>query len=231
MTQKKLSLRNVAQRAEIPSGRLSEILSGKRPLTLYYLNRLVRALKLNASEKSQMLAAMGENKTSLKKSDRELANDEIALVTEWYYFAILNLIKTKNFQSDAAWIADRLGLTQREVTQALHRLQRLDLIQIENGRFVRTAAFLSTTTDIPSSVLQAAHANKIAKAMEIFPRVPVEFRDISSVTLAIEASKVPLIKEEIRRFRKRIADKYEGGEPDEVYNMAIQFVPYTRKNK
>ena len=58
---------------------------------------------------------------------------------------------------------------------------------------------------------------------------PVEERDVSSVTMAIDVQRIPLAKEAIRAFRRRLMRLLEAGSPDEVYNLNIQLVPVTRK--
>lgn len=52
--QKRLSLRGLALRAGISSGRISEILNGKRPLTKYYLDKIIGALWVYKPEQERL---------------------------------------------------------------------------------------------------------------------------------------------------------------------------------
>jgi hypothetical protein len=48
-------------------------------------------------------------------------------------------------------------------------------------------------------------------------------RDISGITLAIAPDKIAVAKEEIRRFRRRMAKCLETQRPSAVYQLNIQF--------
>ena len=51
------------------------------------------------------------------------------------------------------------------------------------------------------------------------------------VTFAIDPSKIPLAKEEIRRFRTRMAKLMPSDEPNTVYQLNIQFFELTEDSK
>ncbi|MGZ3740999.1 MAG: DUF4423 domain-containing protein, partial [Bdellovibrionota bacterium] len=61
--------------------------------------------------------------------------------------------------------------------------------------------------------------------------VPTEERDITSMTMAIDPRRLPLAKTLIRKFRFRLADLLETGDRTEVYNLNVQLVPVTKKDK
>ncbi|MNL56226.1 hypothetical protein D3C87_1797040 [compost metagenome] len=66
------------------------------------------------------------------------------------------------------------------------------------------------------------------KSIEALQKVPVEYRDISHITMAISPQNLPRAKEEIRKFRKKMAQLLEEGDASEVYLMGVQLVPLTR---
>jgi len=228
MKKRKMSLRRLALKAKVSQGKLSEVLRGKRPLSAYYINKLSVALSLGVD--SQAIKGKKIHAVS-SRPDRILKEQELSVLTQWHHLAILNLLKTREFVADSKWIADRLAISVSEAAQAIKTLKKLGLIEVHGDRLLRTSSFLSTPADIPSSTIKAIHIANIEKILETFPRVPVEYRDISHVTMAVSLKNMTKAKQEIRRFRKRMSRILETDEVEEVYALAVQLVPLTRLQK
>jgi len=221
---KKMSLRKLALRAEISTGKLSEILNEKKPLSPYYISKLSRALELNSTDHAQKVSNFKE----VSRPDRMLKEDELCFIQQWYHLAILNLIKTENTSSSAKWISQRLLITEEETTQALERLTRLKLVEEKDGQLVRTNGFTTTTNNIPSEVIRTMHEEMIKKSLKAVRDVSVDFRDISYITMAINPEKIKKAKEEIKLFRRKIAKILETDPSTEVYSLCVQLIPLTK---
>src|SRR5205823_2962609 len=87
----------------------------------------------------------------------------------------------------------------------------------------------TTTHDVPSGALRRYHAQLLELAARALEDVPVELRDVTAMTMAIHPAKLPLAKEEIKRFRRRLARLLEDESATEVYHLTIQLVPVSRK--
>ncbi|MGE0632447.1 MAG: DUF4423 domain-containing protein, partial [Pseudobdellovibrionaceae bacterium] len=73
-------------------------------------------------------------KMQLVLDDRlTLSQDQFHLVSDWWYFGILNLLRTRDFKNNLGWIADRLGLTLGTVKEAWNALFRLGYLEEKNG--------------------------------------------------------------------------------------------------
>lgn len=162
----------------------------------------------------------------------QLSADQFQVNAEWYYFAILSLIKTRDFKSEPKWIAERLGLHPKKIKDAVDRLVRLGLIQWKtlNGKktLARKEARYQTTDEIPSSSVRRAHAQNLELAKDCLENVEIEWRDFTSLTMAIHPAKISLLKEKIRKFQDEISILIEGEESTEVYRMCIQLFPLTK---
>jgi uncharacterized protein (TIGR02147 family) len=156
-------------------------------------------------------------------------SDAFWLISDWYHFAILELLDTSDFQDDSGWIAARLGLSLDTVEGALERLLRTGLMRLEGGKYRKTNERVMTTEDIESQALRMSHRQSLNQAIGALDEIQVRDRDISSITMAVDVSKLPLAKELIRDFRRRLAALLESGERTEVYNLNIQLLPVTRK--
>lgn len=214
------SLRSFSRAVKVSPGRLSEYLGGKRPLTQKMARKI--ALELGVLPKAAAAAPAAQ-------AYQPLESEVFAAVADWQHFAILSLTETKGFRTDEKWIARRLGISPLEARDSIARLVRLGLAELRAGKLVPTKKDLSTTHDIASAALRRSHAQSLSQAIATLEEVPVELRDITSITMAIDTRKLGLAKDAIKDFRRRLSLLLEAGEADEVYNLNIQLVPVTKK--
>ncbi|MBA2404341.1 MAG: DUF4423 domain-containing protein [Bdellovibrionales bacterium] len=162
----------------------------------------------------------------------QLALDSFYIISEWYHYGILQLLRTKTFKNDNVWIAKRLGVTSSQVDLALGRLKRIGIIEeneegdLEDVTKGQTSHLRSNFT---SEQLKGFQIEALEKAIDSLRNVPIELRDNTSMTMAISKEAIPYAKEEIKKFRRKLTKKLETfGRPDEVYQMAISLTPLTK---
>jgi uncharacterized protein (TIGR02147 family) len=236
------SLRAFAQYLKIPPGPLSEILAKKRKLTPKLGRHLATRLSFSSEEKNSFLKLIQKTRDSQKVISaltaasqepcpyRQLDADTFALIADWYHYGILSLMETKSFRQDPKWIAERLGISVVEVRTALDRLLRLGLIRQE-GELLKPTRNNATSDDVPSTALRKFHRQGLEQAMRALEEVPVTERDITSMTMAVDPSQLPLAKSTLKKLRRHIAELLETGQQTEVYRLSIQLIPITKKEK
>ncbi len=225
------SLRAFAKSMGIPSGRVSEILSGKRSLTPEMANKISERLGLGIEVRTRLFASIALERQlpiPTQTPTHELNADEFNLIADWYHFAILSLMETKGFQSDIAWMAKRLGISSIETRSAMDRLKRLGCVEEKNGKYALRKGGTTTTHEVPSSALRKSHKQSLEQSIQALEEIPVELRDITSMTMAIDVVKIPAAKAAIKEFRRKISALLESGKQTEVYNINIQLVPVTK---
>ncbi|MDD0853988.1 TIGR02147 family protein [Halobacteriovorax sp. GB3] len=231
------SLRAFARNLGISPAQLSQIISGKRPLTITTAKKIVRALKLSPIESETFLQAVDPDFVSKKKtrlSDekrKKLKEDEFRLICDWEHFAILSLSEVQNNSSDARWIAKRLNIPMNVAADARDRLLRLGIIEIKNSQFRQVSAPLTTTNDIKSESIQRSHYQNLELAMQKLESVEVSKREYTTVTMATNPKKIKEAKTLIREFKRKLMEFLEDGEKTDVYTLAIQLFPLTEKGK
>lgn len=233
------SLRAFARQLHVPPGPLSEILSQKRPLTAKVARRIAESLAYGPEETEEALKLVdggighSNNEESKAKGplpdliSRRIEADTFSLISDWYHYAILSLVETDDFRNDLSWIARRLCISSLEARAAMERLFRLGLIQKTANSLAATQGW-TTTHNIPSAAIRKFHRQSLEQSMEALESVPVEERDVTSITMAIDVSKREVAKKEIRRFRRRMARLLEEGNKTEVYQLNIQLIPLSR---
>lgn len=233
------SLRAFARALNVSSSALSAMLNGKRTITATSVERLGSAIGLGPKEISRYKILSREKKLGLgaeltsKDEFQQITLDSYAIISDWYHYAILELIRVKNFEPSIAWVAKSLGITKSEANIAVERLQRVGLLEItDRGKWLdKTASGKATNiqgdlTSVASRKLQKQILEMSLRALEEMPST--ELRSHTSLTLAIAPEDLPLAKEKIKTFRRELAELLESNKnPSEVYHVNVSLYPVT----
>ena len=216
------SLRSYAKWLGINPTSLSLFLNGKRGLALSAKKRIALKLDLPVETLAQIL-----NKDSPSSHlFNEIALDKIHLISDWFYFAVLSLMETKEFQDSPKWIARRLNITQRQATSALVKLEKLGMAIRDKAGILRASGKSFQAPDhISSVIMRRTHYQALELARASLDHVPLELRDFSAMTMAIDPAKLPHAKKRIKFFRRRLCSQLESGKKKEVYRLCIQLFP------
>lgn len=239
------SLRSFARDLEISPSRLSEIISEKGGLSEKMAKKICEKLELSVNETETFLALVNSKHArsakvkkaakeylafKQKKTDyRALSIDGFKLVSDWYHFAIITVMDLDDCDGTVSWVSKRLGLDYETVETAMDRLERLEILEFRDGRYFALETDITTTHDIESKALRSSHQQSLLQAIDALDEVPVELRDITSMTMAIDVNKMKEAKEKIKQFRREMCDFLESGDKNEVYNINIQLVPVTKR--
>ncbi|MCO4793906.1 MAG: TIGR02147 family protein [Bacteriovoracaceae bacterium] len=235
------STRSFSKVLGVSSGRLSELFSGKRNLTLNMGERFADALGMDPETEEKFKNSIIDQKqkkskrsrsfNNLKKDDdknfKRLNQDIYSLISKQQYFAILNLMKTSDFKNCSIWIGGRLDIPPATVVKSIQLMKRVGVLKEENGKLERIHKKYRTSDNIESRAIKSAHREKLQHALVSLETIPVELRDITSMTCPIKKDKLPEIKKLIKEFRRGLSQFMEEGDSDEVYNLNIQLVPLT----
>jgi len=232
------SLRAFALKLQLNPSALSEILNGKRKVSRQMAEKILSQMGTDPKEQSKILSLFQKSSrleiqedTTQDRKYLELKSDQFQLISKWYHFAILSLVETKGFQASPLWIAKRLGLKMVETEQALDRLERLGFIQWSRRqkKITLTHAQLDTTNDVADPAIRQSHFEDLHLSTRALDQVNVMDRDFSSLTIAIDKSKLPAAKKMIREFQDRLCAFLETGTQDEVYKLNFHVLPLTRE--
>lgn len=230
------SLRSFAKFLGVSPAALSDLLNSKRPVTVKMKERLGFKLGLSLSELSQLKAKPHGNSKSKTSFNTEVAFQPIAIdlfsvISEPYHYALLELLKTEDFEQETKWIARRLKITVSQVNIAIERLERVGLLARDTKGYLidKTNGFRS---DIREGLSSEAQRRSLICSHELaiaaIRTIPVEFRDNTSMTMAVNTSDLPRAKQMIKEFRRQFCFDLESNTNlDEVYQINISFVPLT----
>ncbi|MCB0414440.1 MAG: TIGR02147 family protein [Bdellovibrionales bacterium] len=244
------SLRAFARDLGMPASSLSAVMSGKQGLSLEKAKRIAPHLVMNEAEIElfyQMVLASDSRSKNVRHSANEALQKAISdknkmsmldmkifkVIADWYHFAILELLTTKKFKDNEAWIAKRLGISMWEATKAIDRLKDIGLIKEKYNKLVATNKKLTTSKDVPSDSIKKFNHSILQKATQSLYEQNIEERDLSTLTIAINKEDIPEFKEMIKKFRRDFNHKAmdKKGPYDEVYCLSIQLFRLSEKDR
>lgn len=229
------SLRALAKRAKLNPAALSQFFNGKRNFSTEMINRIAVDVGFTP-EQILILRSMGEAdeqqqsrfKQKKLKEKIQLSLDHYYLIADWHYYAILSLAETVGFQSDPKWIAKRLETQVGHVEAVVEKLIHLGYFVKKNNKLILKEVVLETLEDVPNTSLKKRHEENFEAAKEAIYSVPLDKRDFSFSTVAINPEQLPRAKKMIREFRDKLIRTLEVGEKKEVYEICFNLFPRTQ---
>lgn len=228
------SLRSFAKLLEISPGQLSSLMNGKKNLTTKQAVKIIEKLNLGEDESLDLIRGLHPKLKDLKTDgpgEHILSEDQFKLISSWHHFAILSLGHVRDNQASALWISNRLGIDPTSAQLAFERLQRLGMIAIKGDRFRQSTTPLNTPHEVPSRVIRDYHHQNLRLAAEKLESVPVEAREFTAITMAVDPRKMNRAKKMIAEFKRRLCKELETREATEVYTLALQLFPLTVQEK
>jgi len=208
------SLRAFAKFLAVDHATLSQWLRGRRRLTTKAIERLGGRLKLSAKSiaayvANERLLGGRDEAEPRRREVQQLASDTANLIADWYHYAILELVRLREFKADSRWIGRVLGISVDEVNVALQRLLRLGLLEMtDSGRWRDKSGDTTASIDEFTTVaIQRLFEQSRRLSLAALTAAPPELREHSSMTLAMAVARVPAVIEALARFREELLDR------------------------
>lgn len=244
----KYSVRAFAKSLEVDSGALSRILSGKQIPSAKVVNKILENMLFEPSEREELLLSIKltqqnrnlTRRNQFQKEERPVTTglfksldiDVFRVMGEWFHSAIMELTFVKGFSSSPKWISSKLAISETEACLAIDRLKRLELIkEDENKTLKKTDQFLDTKDKhLTTPALRKNQKQFLEKAIESLENDSIHERSMTSMTMAIDESRIEEAKKVINEFNQKMSTFLESGEQTRVYNLSIALYPL-QKNK
>ena len=233
------SLRAFARQLEIEPSSLSQIITGKRTLSPELMTRLLADLGANEATSKACLRelAIAKRREAIEKSHRDddhlfelIAEDSFAVMKDWYHYALMEMTYVQPLPPDFELISRCLGISPEEAQLATERLLRMGLLVIENGYLRKTNALITNgRSGDTGEALKELQRQILTKALNAIDSTPAEDKDITSITMPVDVSKLPKAREMIKNFRRDLCAYLGTGDRSRVYNLAVQLFPVSEK--
>ena len=237
------SLRAFAAAIGMSPTALSFVLTGKRPLSKKAAKQVANTLSLSSEECATLMGWTNERKikrqakTDLSLTDsvpnetdiHQMSLDSFAFISDWYHYAILSLLEIPGARFEAKWICQKLRITEIEAKNAMDRLKRMEIVDKIDGRWRQATGPIRIGNEVPTAATVKFQKQLLLKAVESLENDPADVRDLTSMTLAMDSTVVPYAMEQIRKFRRKLAEELESkSTPNRVYELTVQLFPVSR---
>lgn len=214
------SLRSFAKAVGIHPSSLSHIFSGSR------------STPKAAQEKIREFLAIGPEATTDSHDLDALKSEVFETVSAWYHDAILELTHLKNFKGNIDWISKRLNLNPLTVKNAVARLCKLGLLDIDGkGRWIDVNPDNTNllSTDQTSAAMRRQQLQMLKLSERALEEVPRSQRDHTSITISMDSKDLPKLKERIKQYRRKLMAEFNSSTKnhDCVYQIQISAFPAT----
>ena len=235
------SMRALARDIKINISLLSRILKSDELPSKKTCSALINGLALNERDAEMFVESIANTKQEkfinsiqpdkVRPNPTEIGDDIFEMISEPCHYEILELTYTENFCSDAEWIADKINQKVSVTRLAIDRLIRVGLLEDKNGRLIKTSERITTQNRKRTSLALRQHQRKIIeKALFSLENDPIEYRSMTSMTMAINPERLPMARGYIEEFMRGMSQILEATPRSEVYNMGISLFPALPKD-
>ncbi len=245
------SLNEFASDLELSPTQLSKALLGKVILSEEIIAKISAILKWPDDifkkpamkpkiSKTAKTATQSKKITVLKKESQitmvaDIENESFKIMSDWYHYAILELIQLKDFNPDIKYVSERLNIDLATAQNAVHRLIDLKLLEIsKNGTWHNTSRYHSMLKSFDTdSASRQFQLQILEKAYEAQKTSPSHSRAQTAMTFAISKTKLDEAKTKIIEFQKQLISSLteENASPDEVFHLTFSLFSLSGTNQ
>ncbi len=254
-TPRGFSYRQFARQAGYASSSfLKHVIDGERNLSQASIGKVAKALGLDGRDRDdfELLVRLGQSHTDAERNPYYMQlqrrrrrqgwvpvrDFQYEIYSLWYAFPIREMLGLPDFKDDPAWIAERLHPPVRpaDVDRAVGVLEQAGLLRRdENGKLAAARDTLETPANVPSLAVRNYHRQLLQNAVGGLDSIPVEKRNVTSLTVAMSTAKYEEVCKRIGQFQDEllefIHDDPASKEQADVYQLGFTVIPVTRNGK
>jgi uncharacterized protein (TIGR02147 family) len=224
---------------------LQLVIQGKRNLTPETAQKFAVALGLDATEARFFGDLVGFNQASSAaeknlyyerlgsyrrhRAVRSVERDEFDYCSTWYVPVVREFVTCPGFRPDPEWISKHLipPISPTQAAQAIELLLGLGfLVRGPDGSLRQESPLLSTGPEVRSLAIGNFHRQMMERAAASIELVPREWRDISSLTVALSPQGLQEFKQEIVALRAKLLERSAAEQnPTRVVQLNFQLFP------
>jgi uncharacterized protein (TIGR02147 family) len=226
------------------------VIDGKKNLSPDSIEKLNAVLKLNGKPFSYFKDLVSFNQArsvqernfffdkiaqyNKRSSARTVLLQQYEIYSRWYCNAVRELVVAIDFKDDFELLGKMLkpAVSARKVREAVKVLERLGFIAKKENRYVQCDPVITTGDEVRSLAISNFHLHNLVLAMNSIETVPSSERDISCLVLGLSDESFGIVKDEIRKFRKKLLEIAANEKKvDRVYHINFQAIPVSEEIK
>jgi uncharacterized protein (TIGR02147 family) len=224
------------------------VIDGKKNLTSDSIEKLNNVLKLNEKSFSYFKDLISFNQAKAvqernyyfekitqynkRSSARTVLLQQYEIYSKWYYNTVRELVVTIDFKDDFELLGKMLkpAISARKAREAVKLLERLKFIEKKADRYIQCDPLITSGDEVRSLAISNFHIQNLVLAMSSIDTVASSDRDISCLVLGLSDEGFNLVKDEIKKFRKKLLDIASGEKKvNRVYHINFQAIPVSEE--
>jgi uncharacterized protein (TIGR02147 family) len=241
------SVRYMAGRIEMDPGQLVKVLQGKLHLPLARIPAISKLCRFDGREEAffETLVRLGRAKTrgeiqelterivALRGVDvKGLEADQAEYFHNWHHAVVRSLAGIVPFRGGYDAIGEMITprVSGEKIKESVELLSRLGLLREDDKGFWRLAEpHVHPGEKMPAEVVRRFQGQNMRLAERALEEIPVDERDISSLTVTLKWSDLPRMREKVSEIRRQIQTLAQDcSEPDGVFQLNVQLFPVAR---
>ncbi len=243
------SYRMMGDKLGLDSSYLYRVLQKKQHLPAHVIPAAKELLDFDgrSAEYFDLLVAAGVAKSADKKAElmakavalrdverHSLQQAELKLLENWWIPAVRAYLELNGGIVNIKKIAKDLcpPITEEQAAEAIEILKEVGLVKnVASGRLALTDAHLTVGGQEKSAAVRHFQKQVLFLASEALETVPVNERNISTLTLSVDQACFDDLGEMLREFRRLVQKRVdESKRPDRVMQLSMAFYPVAKTN-
>ena len=231
MQNNKFSVRAFALSMGVPPGRLSEIIAGKRNMTLNLAQKFAAANLLSPDDKKAFFKLV-KSQSKLRSHDSNelqlLSPDDFAKICNWKFYTLICIIQFRPEGVNLNQLSEKMGITESEVFEMLLILERAKLVLKVDNQYFAPLITLTTTLDVLDQEMQRFNHEIIAHHANQIRSIASAYQNSESFILPMPKDKMPKAKKLIKQFITKFKKQLGTDKDTDIYGLSIQLSPMTK---
>ncbi|MEC9283170.1 MAG: TIGR02147 family protein [Bdellovibrionota bacterium] len=215
------------------------VIKGERSLSVKSLGKFCKGLDLKASEKKyfEHLVWYSQIKDQKNKEDHLKAilrlkklhlglkidtKSETRYYEAWYIPIVFEALKIQRYAKSPHEISKTFDLSLKEVQHAIKTLLEINFVEWGSRGLISKNSYFSSKDEVVDLQIRQFNNKMWAMAGKQFHKPPEE-RDLRSLTLSVDSSRMPEMKERIRNFIRDFNEEFTNEDrADELMQLNLQ---------
>jgi len=192
-----------------------------------YFELLIAASRSRTQQKRQELLDKAFALRDVRR--RELHTQELQFLSQWWIAVVRAFLEVSRGNADPALIARSMipPIRKEQASEALELLKDLGMVKrLPAGKLALADLHLTVGGPEKSRAVRDFQKQVMQLGAASLDSVPVTHRDISTLTLAVDADCMDDLKEMMREFRRQVQKRVdECVRPDRIMQLNMAFFP------
>jgi uncharacterized protein (TIGR02147 family) len=198
-----------------------------------YFDLLIAASRSRSQQKKQELLDKAFALRDVRR--HELSEKELQFLGQWWIATVRALLEVTRGNADPALIARSIipPITEDQAREAIELLKDLGMVtRLPSEKLALAETHLTVSGPAKAQAVRQFQKQVMQLGANSLDTIPVEQRDISTLTMAVDEECLQELKEMAREFRRQVQKRVEEcAGPDRIMHLNMALFPVAQKQE